>query len=145
MGRDLQRILWTGSHRWSVGWWKLIKSAPAGTALSNSQRETIGSCPRCGRPVYEGKKSFYCSGYKDNPSCGFALWKENPYFKSKRKELTKKVAAALLKNGRVAMTGLFSEKKGVLYDATVVMEDTGEKFVRFKLEFDPKTPKKKGN
>ena len=114
------------------------KSAPAGTALSNSQRETIGSCPRCGRPVYEGKKSFYCSGYKDNPSCGFALWKENPYFKSKRKELTKKIAAALLKKGRVKMTGLYSEKKGIFYDATILMEDTGGKYVNFKLEFDHK-------
>lgn len=114
------------------------KSAPAGTALSNPQRETIGSCPRCGRPVYEGKKSFYCSGYKDNPSCGFTLWKENPYFKSKRKELTKKIAAALLKKGRVKMTGLYSEKKGIFYDATILMEDTGGKYVNFKLEFDQK-------
>ena len=36
------------------------------------------------------------------------------------------------------MTDLFSEKKGVLYDATVVMDDDGGKFVRFKLEFDNK-------
>lgn len=52
--------------------------------------------------------------------------------------LTKKTASALLKDGRVRMTGFFSEKKGVTYDATVVMEDTGGKFVHFKLEFDKK-------
>ena len=108
----------------------------ADAALSQSSREVIGKCPRCGKPVYEGKKSFYCSGYKDNPPCGFALWKDNRYFQSKRKELTKKVAAALLKTGRVRMTGLFSEKKGILYDATIVMEDTGGKYVNFKLEFE---------
>ena len=117
----------------------------ASAALSASGRTVIGICPRCGKNVVEGKKSFFCEGWNATPPCGFALWKNDRFFTGKRKELTRKVAAALLKNGRVAMTGLFSEKKGVLYDATVVMEDTGEKFVRFKLEFDPKTPKKKGN
>ena len=117
----------------------------ASAALSASGRTVIGICPRCGKNVVEGKKSFFCEGWNATPACGFALWKNDRFFTGKRKELTRKVAAALLKNGRVAMTGLFSEKKGVLYDATVVMEDTGEKFVRFKLEFDPKTPKKKGN
>lgn len=115
----------------------------ADAALSQSSREVIGKCPRCGKPVYEGKKSFYCSSYKDNPPCGFALWKDNKYFQSKRKELTKKIAAALLKTGRVRMTGLFSEKKGILYDATIVMEDTGGKYVNFKLEFDNKKGAKK--
>ena len=117
----------------------------ASAALSASRRTVIGICPRCGKNVVEGKKSFFCEGWNATPPCGFALWKNDRFFTGKRKELTRKVAAALLKNGRVTMTGLFSEKKGVLYDATVLMEDTGEKFVRFKLEFGPKTPKKKGN
>ena len=46
----------------------------ADAALSQSAHEVIGQCPRCGKPVYEGKKSFYCSAYKDNPPCGFVLW-----------------------------------------------------------------------
>ncbi len=50
--------------------------------LSSSERKSLGKCPRCGKPVYEGKKSFYCSGYKDTPPCGFVLWKDNPYFRS---------------------------------------------------------------
>lgn len=120
-----------------VGSYKDV-AVDTGSALSVSGKEAVGICPRCGRPVYEGKKSFYCSGYKASPPCGFALWKENPYFKSKRKELTKKTAAALLKKGKVKMTGLYSEKKGIFYDATIVMEDTGEKYVNFKLEFDHK-------
>ncbi len=116
----------------------------ASSALSQSERAVIGKCPRCGKNVVEGKKSFYCEGYHDTPSCGFALWKNDRFFTSKRKELTKKIAASLLKNGRVAVTGLFSEKKGVFYDATVVLDDDGGKYVRFKLEFDNKTNGKKG-
>ena len=111
---------------------------PTAAALSAPEKEAIGKCPRCGKPVYEGKKSFYCSGYRDEPPCGFALWKENPYFKSKRKELTKAVAVSLLKDGRVEMKGLYSEKKGILYDGIIVMEDTGGRYVNFRLEFDGK-------
>ena len=118
------------------------KAAPASPALSRSNRPVVGKCPRCGKNVVEGKSSFFCEGYYDNPRCGFALWKDNQFFRSKRKELDKKTAAALLKNGRVRMTGLFSERKGVLYDATVVMEDTGGKYVNFRLEFDDKNTRK---
>ena len=118
--------------------------AVAPSPLSDSGRAGIGKCPRCGKNVVEGKKSFYCEGYHDTPSCGFALWKNDRFFTSKRKELTKKIAASLLKTGRAAVTGLFSEKKGVFYDATVVLNDDGGKFVRFKLEFDNKSTEKKG-
>jgi len=111
---------------------------PASSILSQSGRTIVGVCPRCGKNVVEGKKSFFCEGWKDDPPCGFALWKNDLFFKSKRKELTRKVAAALLKYGRVKMTGLFSEKKGVFYNATVVMNDNGGKFVHFNLEFDKK-------
>ena len=119
---------------------KLVKSyanvAVASSALSRSGRTVVGKCPRCGKNVVEGKKSFFCEGYYDTPPCGFALWKNNRFFASKRKELTRKIAAALLKNGRAAVSGLFSEKKGVFYDATVVMVDDGGKYVHFELEFN---------
>ena len=45
------------------------------------------------------------------------------------------IVAALLKDGRAHVTGLYSEKSGKTYDATVVLEDTGQ-YVNFKLEFD---------
>jgi len=112
--------------------------------LFQTDREIIGVCPRCGMPVYEGKRNFYCSGYKDNPPCGFALWKNDRFFESKKKELTKKIAAALLEDGRVNMTGLYSEKTGKTYDAVVLLADTnphggnGGKYVNFKLKFSDK-------
>ena len=45
------------------------------------------------------------------------------------------MAEALLKEGHVAVSGLYSEKTGKTYDATVVLDDTGGKYVNFKLEF----------
>lgn len=102
-------------------------------------REAVGTCPRCGGTVYEGKKGFFC----DNQSCSFALWKDNKFFSGKKKSITKSVAAALLKEGRVSMSGLYSEKTGKNYDAVVLLDDTGGKYVNFKLEFPAKKGRRK--
>ena len=101
--------------------------------------EAVGVCPRCGAPVYEGKKGFVC----DNRECSFALWKDNRFFSSKKKSITKSVAAALLKEGRISMSGLYSEKTGKTYDAEVILDDTGGKYVNFKLEFPVKKGRRK--
>ena len=106
-----------------------------GQKLFAPEKEVIGTCPRCGRPVYEGKKNFSCS----DRSCGFVLWKNDRFWTSRRKELTKKMAADLLKKGRTNVKGMWSEKKGAAYDAVVILDDTGGKYINFKLEF----PKRK--
>ena len=105
-------------------------------AAGRKDREAVGTCPRCGASVYEGQKGFFC----ENRDCAFALWKDNRFFSSKKKSITKTVAAALLKEGRISMSGPYSEKTGRTYDAVVVLDDTGGKYVNFKLEF----PQKKG-
>ena len=102
-------------------------------------REAVGTCPRCGGTVYEGKKGFFC----DNQDCAFALWKDNKFFSGKKKSITKSVAATLLKEGRVSMSGLYSEKTGKTYDAVVLLDDTGGKYVNFKLEFPAKKGRRK--
>lgn len=106
-----------------------------GQKLFAPERETVGLCPRCGKPVYEGRKNFYCS----DRSCQFVLWKDDRFWTSRKKELTRKMVADLLKKGRASVRGMWSEKKGAAYDAVVVLDDTGEKHVHFKLEF----PKRK--
>ncbi len=95
-------------------------------------REKIGVCPRCGGTVYETKSNFRC----ENNQCGFALWKDAHFFSNKKKVLTKTAAKSLLKKGRAKIRGFTSERTGKKYDATVVMEDTGTKYVRYHLEFD---------
>lgn len=108
--------------------------------LFPSGREAVGKCPRCGGSVTESQKGFFC----ENDSCRFGLWKDNRFFAAKKKALTKAVAAALLKDGRVRLTGCYSEKTGKTYDATVILEDTGE-HVNFRLEFDSETKKRGGS
>ena len=106
-----------------------------GQKLFQPEKETVGLCPRCGKPVYEGKKNFACS----DRACQFVMWKNDRFWTSRRKELNRKMAADLLKKGRTSVKGMWSEKKGSTYDAVVVLDDTGGKYVNFKLEF----PKRK--
>jgi DNA topoisomerase-3 len=106
--------------------------------LFPDHRETVGRCPRCGGAVTEGKKGFTC----ENPDCRFALWKNNKFFSIKKKELTRTVAVALLKDGRASLTGCYSEKTGKSYDAMVLLDDDGGQYVNFKLEFAARGPRR---
>ncbi len=99
-------------------------------SLFRQEKEVIGICPRCGQSVYESKKNFYCSC----DSCKFSMWKEDRFFTNKKKVLTKIIAKSLLKNGKVKVSKLYSEKKSKTYDAVVVLDDTGT-WVNYKLEF----------
>ena len=99
--------------------------------LFTPPREVVGKCPRCGGDVAELQKGFFCQ----NEGCKFAIWKNNKWWELKRKQPTKAVVTALLKDGRAHVTGLYSEKTGKTYDATVVLEDDG-KYANFKLAFD---------
>ena len=115
---------------------ELVKAYPflsdAEASRFDTARETVGKCPRCGSPVYVGKGNFYCS----NRECPFCLWEDNKFFSSKKKKLTKKIAKELLDKGWCRVTGLYTPKKPQLYDAVIRLDDTGGKYVSFKMEFD---------
>ena len=98
--------------------------------LFQSERVIIGKCPRCGENVYEGKKNFYCG----NRGCQFVMWKNDRFFEQRKKAFTPKIAAALLKNGKAKVKDLYSEKTGKTYDATVLLADTGGKYVNCRVE-----------
>lgn len=98
--------------------------------LFTPQREAIGTCPRCGAAVYEGKKNFYCS----DRACSFVMWKNDRFFEQRKKAFTKAIAAALLKDGKVKIKGMYSTKTGKTFDGVVLLADTGGKYVNFRVE-----------
>jgi len=100
--------------------YSVIKGAEV---LFPSGRDVIGKCPRCGGDVTESKKGFFC----ETNDCRFGLWRDNKFLTSKKITLSKRMAATLLKNGRIPVKGIFSEKTGKSYDATLVMTDDGAK------------------
>ena len=111
-----------------VGTYQVIKGTEY---LFTPPREVVGKCPRCGGDVAELQKGFFCQ----NEGCKFAIWKNSKWWEMKRKQPTKAIVTALLKDSRAHVTGLYSEKTGKTYDATVVLEDDG-RYANFKLEFD---------
>ena len=108
--------------------YSVIKGAEV---LFPSGRDVVGKCPRCGGDVTESKKGFFC----ETNDCRFGLWRDNKFLTGKKITLSKKMAAALLKDGEIPVKGIFSEKTGKSYDATLVLNDDGVKTV-YSLAFD---------
>ena len=101
-----------------------------GQKLFQPEKETVGLCPRCGMPVYEGKKNFACS----DRACQFVMWKNDRFFEQRGKAFTTKIAAALLKNGKAKVKGLRSLRTGKTYDGTIVLADASGKYVNYRIE-----------
>ena len=112
---------------------ELVKAYPF---LSDTDKErfkeekpVIGKCPRCQSSVYEGRKNYYCS----NKECSFAMWKNDRFFEERKTPFTPKIAAALLKSGKAKIKKLYSPKTGKTYEGTVLLADTGGKYVNYKV------------
>lgn len=110
---------------------------PGSEYLFSPPREVVGRCPRCGGEVVEMQKGFFCQ----HKSCKFAIWKNSKWWTAKKKLPTKAIVVDLLRDGHAHVSGLYSEKTGKTYDATVVMQDDGQ-YVNFRLEFE--NSKRKG-
>ena len=98
--------------------------------LFREEKPSVGKCPRCGSPVHEGKKNYYCS----NKECAFVMWKNDRFFEERKTAFSAKIAAALLKSGKANVKKLYSPKTGKTYDGTIVLADTGGKYVNYRIE-----------
>ena len=107
-----------------------VRPVEGGDVLFPPEREAVGRCPRCGKAVTERKQGFFC----EDRTCGFAIWKNNRWWETRKKTPTRAIVAALLKDGKAPVTGLWSEKAGKTYDAVIKMTDR-QKYVTFSLEF----------
>ena len=94
------------------------------------EKEIIGVCPKCGSPIYEGEKNFYCSGYKTG--CDFKLWKKIKVFNQKEVTITNQDAKTLLNKGTILITGL-TNKAGKKYKANFKLE-INDKYVNLSLD-----------
>jgi DNA topoisomerase-3 len=53
---------------------KYIKSCIKEGPQEAYQADGLGKCPICGKEIFEGKKNYYCAGYKEG--CTFVIWKD---------------------------------------------------------------------
>ena len=93
------------------------------------EKPVIGKCPRCGANIYEGRKNYYCS----NRDCTFTMWKNDRFFEERKVTFSPKIAAALLKDGKAKVKKLYSPKTGKTYDGTILLADTGGKYVNYRI------------
>ncbi len=84
--------------------------------------EAVGVCPRCGREILEGKKKFFCAGYKNYPSCNFSLWKEDKTLIENGVTLTRKNASELLKDRYTEVIAKINEDEKKI---TIKLTDNG--------------------
>lgn len=116
---------------------ELVENADAEKAkaeLFKEEKTVIGLCPRCKNPVYEGKKNYYCS----NRDCRFSMWKNDRFFEDREITFTPKIAKALLKDKTVKVKDIYSHKTGKTYDGNVVLCDTKDKYVNYRIEIERK-------
>ena len=99
--------------------------------------DVIGKCPVCGEDVVDRDQAYFCSNY----DCDFALWKNNRFFESISKEMTKEIATELLANGQAKLEKCKSVRTGNSFNCIVKMTTDEEERAQFTLEF-PKRKKK---
>lgn len=93
------------------------------------EAESIGICPKCGKPIRESKKSWYCMGYNEDPKCNFTIWKQIA-----GKTISASAAKELLEKGKSGLIKGFKSSQGNEFSAYLVLKD--DKTVGF--EFPPR-------
>jgi|GEM_PF-7157 len=87
--------------------------------VTNDGPEILGKCPRCGKDVVEGNKTYSCTGY---PACDFAIWKKQKQRFLSKAEFTKTDAKRFLA-GRTTKKSHLIDKKGQEFKAELLMDE----------------------
>ena len=78
--------------------------------------ESVGTCPKCGKPVIQGKKGYGCSGWRDG--CDFVVWMEIAH-----KKISKAQVQKLLKTGTTDEIKGFKNKDGKEFSAKLKINE----------------------
>ena len=81
--------------------------------------DRIGTCPLCGKEIVNGRKGYYCSGYREG--CSFVIWK---YVCKKAISVTN--AKSLLSSGRTPKLSGFVSKSNKTFDAALRLDESGK-------------------
>jgi DNA topoisomerase-3 len=100
-------------------------------------KEALGLCPLCGKPITEGKKNYYCTGYKQDPPCAFSIWKEVAGVRMSVNDVK------VLVSGKSTGIKKCTSKNGKRFTAVFSMNRDGKLDLRFP-ESKPQRPAKAG-
>ncbi len=86
---------------------------------SETMKNAIGTCPRCGNPVIEKDKAYGCAAYSDG--CTFKIWKEIA-----KKKISKTQAKKLIANGKTDLIKGMTSKEGKKFDVYLKLSEEFE-------------------
>ncbi len=95
---------------------KAAYSPEQSSKVFETQRDSLGSCPICGKKVVEYSKSYSCESGKDG--CGFVIWKTIA-----QKAISKAQATKLLNKGKTDIIKGFKSKSGKPFDAHLILKE----------------------
>lgn len=106
----------------------------------------VGKCPVCGKPVREGEKSWFCTGYKEG--CNFSIYKQGdkgiyPTLKHSGVSLTTKMVERLLEKGKTTRRKFTSQKSEKEFEAYIVLSEYQPGRFGLAFEFAKSKDKKK--
>ena len=110
------------------------KPVKGAETLFPSQKESIGACPHCGRPVTESDKGFFCT----NHGCRFAIWKDNKFLTGQQIAVNRQLVLPLLKDSQVKLHNLRSKRTGKPFSANLLLVCQDDGSPRFRFEFERK-------
>ncbi len=101
----------------------------SGTVQSQTESNALCKCPRCGGNIVETSKTYSCSD-----KCGVVLFKDDKYFASLGKKMTKTYAKGLFTKQKVIVKDIVSKKTNKKYDLIVTVDFSGQ-WPRYSSEF----------
>jgi DNA topoisomerase-3 len=97
-------------------WFAQIKNSAGERFISENERKML--CPFCKKTMFQGKMSYSCSGYKDEPPCKFQV-----YSVIGGKKITETQVLMLLASGRTGIIkGFTGQKSGKVFDAALKID-----------------------
>lgn len=106
-----------------------VKANPPTPVSGSFDQPSVGTCPKCGKKVFDTPKAYSCSGGR---GCGFIIWKTIA-----GKSISSTQAEKLISSGRTGLIKGFKAKSGNNFDAYLVLRD--DKTIGFEF---PKQKKK---
>ncbi|CFX16139.1 DNA topoisomerase III [Syntrophomonas zehnderi OL-4] len=86
------------------------------TTTSFTDRNSVGVCPLCGKPVIENKKAYSCSGWKEG--CKFTIWKQIA-----GKSISQAQAKKIISKGKSDLIKGFKSRKDSVFDAYLRLDN----------------------
>lgn len=107
-----------------------------GRVATRDESFALCACPRCGGDIVENSKAFSCS-----KKCGIVLFKEDKFFGSLGKKITKTYAKALFTKRQVIVKNIVSKKTNKQYDLLVKVDFSGQ-WAKYTTDFPAKSGRK---